>query len=152
MAGESGRAFHWFTLYRELGKDRSIAQVSRQCRVNHSHLCRLSSRFSWIKRAEAWDQHVIEKRQEKYLEQNLEMASRHATIACLLQEKLVTRIQGLTDEEVAELTPSEIVSWLKISVEVERVSRGLPPQIVKPSKPTRKRKTGRPSRSNSRKQ
>jgi hypothetical protein len=132
--GESNRAFAQFTLYLELGKNRSVAQVSRQCRKNVSHLYRISRRFEWEKRCDAWDQHVIEMRQEKYLEQNLEMSSRHATIACLLQERLVTRIQGLTEQEVAELTPEQIISWFRISVEVERVSRGQPTQILQPAK------------------
>jgi hypothetical protein len=144
MPGESTKASRAFQTYLDQGADRSLARVGRELGVSKQLIERWSSRFCWVRRARAWDDDLQAKRRAKFVAETLEMCQRHAAIACLLQQKLIARIQSLTDEEVNDLTPSEIASWLKTSVEVERVSRGLPAQILQPTKKADEEEEGTP--------
>jgi hypothetical protein len=40
----------------------------------------------------------------------------------------------MTAEELREMTPTELIGWFTRSVEVERISRGQPTQILQPVK------------------
>jgi len=118
-----------------MGADRSLVRVGRELgKSRQHHIERWSRRFDWVQRVKAWDDDLQERRRAKFVTEKLEMDSRHATISCLFQEKVITRLQEMSPEELKEMTPTELISWFTRSVEVERVSRGLPPQIVKPSK------------------
>ncbi len=55
---ESPQAFAAFAAYRDMGTDRSIERVSRECRKSVSLCNRWSQRHGWVERAAAYDAHM----------------------------------------------------------------------------------------------
>lgn len=65
QTGERSRQFELFTVYRDLGPSRSIEKVVQKCNadesdpgVSLSYLGKLSAKFGWVNRCEAWDDHL----------------------------------------------------------------------------------------------
>lgn len=65
MDSEGSRAFAAFCIYRDLGTERSLEKVSQTCQKSVSLLRRWSAKFMWVKRAEAFDNHIQEVEQSK---------------------------------------------------------------------------------------
>lgn len=127
---ESSRSYQCFTIYRDLGKDRSLRKAAdvfyqdgerpaTNSQVNQAE--RWSYTFGWVSRAEAYDHHLTEKFREEQEEQRRKMLERHATVATMFQRKIIERLQGLS---VEELSPGVLARWLEVAVKVERLSRG----------------------------
>lgn len=66
---ESAQAYAAFCVYRDLGAERSLQEVVRRCNKSVSILGRWSSRWEWVARARAYDEH-----QAALLEQEREQA------------------------------------------------------------------------------
>ena len=52
---ETGKAYMWFCRYRDMGWERSIAKVVQKHGGNSATLFRWSSKYDWVRRAEAYD-------------------------------------------------------------------------------------------------
>jgi hypothetical protein len=129
--GESRQAFAAFAAYRDLGPARSLAKVGRQLGKSTALLERWSARDGWVERAAAWDGELDRCKREKQLAAIEEMAERHAAVACLFQHKVIETLNGMTAEQVAALTPSELIAWLTQAARLERLSRGEPEDIAR---------------------
>ena len=57
--GEPARTFAAFGTYRDLGPFRTLVQAARECAVSKHVLGRMSVRWGFVARAEAWDEHVV---------------------------------------------------------------------------------------------
>jgi len=57
---ESPRAYEAFSIYLDLGPVRSLEKVGQRCSKSVSLLARWSTKFSWVKRAEAYDRHLFD--------------------------------------------------------------------------------------------
>jgi len=55
--GESSKAFHAFTLYRDAGHERSLTQIAHQLNVSKQAIGKWSSQHHWVARCLAWDNH-----------------------------------------------------------------------------------------------
>lgn len=140
---ESTKAWEAFVYYRNLGSDRSLDKVRRQYSDKPSYMAlvaRWSSRYSWVKRARAFDDYIERKsriqlesrlplweaRREASLEANLLLA---AQIRNRLQEMInhpllrqVTRVEGEKTVHVTEpagWTWNTIVNGAKAVAELE---------------------------------
>jgi hypothetical protein len=120
--GESDVAFEAFTIYRDMGPARSIAQVSRQLDKDVTLLERWSRRHGWVVRANTWDAHLDREKQKETVRERKEMAKRHARIAMAAQQKLVERLQSM---DFSSINASDIPRWLEATVKMERLSRGV---------------------------
>ena len=52
---EGKEAYHAFSIYRDLGVERSLPQVAQQCAKSLPLMKRWSARYNWIERALAYD-------------------------------------------------------------------------------------------------
>lgn len=73
---ETTQAYEAFDLYRHMGPERSVIKVAQKCGKYRSQIGRWSSKWSWVDRAAAWDQH-LDKQAQKALERE-EIAARKA--------------------------------------------------------------------------
>ncbi len=64
-AGEGPTAFRAFTAYRDMGPERSIRRVVKDLGIRWSQASRWASRFAWVRRAAAWDDHLDRLRQRE---------------------------------------------------------------------------------------
>src|SRR4051812_23513801 len=90
--GESRQGFAAFVAYRDLGPSRSLAKVGRALGKSVALLERWSARWAWVARAAAYDDHLDQQRRAAWVKAVEDMAQRHATIACMMQEKVVQRL------------------------------------------------------------
>jgi len=128
--GESSKAFAAFRVFRDLGPRRSVAEAYRQktgrvhARQASGNWNAVATRWLWQERARAWDDEQDRVRREKQLAAQAEMGERHATVALLMQQRLIERLQGL---DASDLSPADVARWLEAAVKVERQARGVEP-------------------------
>lgn len=125
MKGESTPAKQAFDLYKDMGTERSCAKVASQLGKSTTIINRWCSRWSWVKRAQDWDDEVQRAADEARLKSVQEMVERHAALAKALQGKIAQRITSVSP---SELNPTDLVRWFEASVKIERLSRGVPEQ------------------------
>src|SRR5262245_44078808 len=86
--GESRRAFAAFGAYRDYGPRRSLAKVARKIGKSTALLERWSRRWAWVRQATAWDDTCDARRLDAAGRAMDEMAERHASVACLFQQRV----------------------------------------------------------------
>lgn len=59
LPNESSRAYQAYVIYRDLGPDRSLAQVSQKHTKSIPTLKRWSSKYNWVERARAYDDYLF---------------------------------------------------------------------------------------------
>lgn len=125
---ESDKAYAAFLVYRDMGRKRSVPSAYRtatgriQAKQANGQWNLWADKFTWRKRAEAWDRH-LDQRLDQQLDQEIhEMASRHAKIARALQEKLVRRMLTIDPDT---LSPQDVIKWYDIAVKREREALGV---------------------------
>ena len=128
MAAEGRKSFSYFTMYLELGQNRSVVKVQEKCGKNLSFLHRLSSKFSWLSRAIEYDQHVAELTSKQIAARRAAAQVKQADRAGVLSDtalvgarRLVNRLQA---DENAELTPDQITSMFGTAARVEATALG----------------------------
>lgn len=123
---ESAPAFAAFRAYRDMGEGRSLTRAAEEVGKSRDLLRRWSRRWSWVFRAEAWDREEERLVRQATVKARREMSERHAKIAVAVQQKVVTRLAQI---DPSELTPSDLIRWLEVSVKIERAARGEPERV-----------------------
>lgn len=100
---------------------RSIRGLADAMKMSRKALEPLSVRFSWVERAEAYDEYILQRIQEKHEADILKMHETHATIAAQMLKKATARLLTLPETEIS---PSDIARLVDIGVKIERLSRG----------------------------
>lgn len=127
---ETSKQYNAFCIYRDLGPGRSIQKVANK-RSGSGGLSKLkewSSKYLWIERAAAYDEHLDGVWRSGFEEEIHEMAARHAREAKLFQEKVHERLEKIDPDE---LKPHELIKWYETGVKIERLSRGVSTENVK---------------------
>lgn len=122
--GESAKAFHAFTLYRDLGHERSVskvAQIYRPGRNLRSLMSRWSTKFNWVKRAEAYDDHMDKLSRKEAEKQVKDMKKRHITLGMALQTKAAEKLKDLKGKD---MKVPDAIKALSEGVKLERLARG----------------------------
>ena len=96
-----------------------------------------SSKFNWVERASAWDEHLDDKNREAQEKARRDMGERHAKMAVEVQEMAIQRLKAMKPEE---LTPTQVLSFITEATKLERVARGEPAEEVEQSTPRNKGK------------
>lgn len=86
--GETAKAYEAFSLYRNMGLERSIDAVAKLLGKSTTFLCRWSSKHEWVERVEAWDidqdmlrqEEAIAARREQYKNQLEEFQKNHLAV------------------------------------------------------------------------
>lgn len=130
LPDEKARAYAAFRTFIDLGYDRSYSQVAERTGNTIKTVSCWGSSYNWAARAEAWDDHEVERRSLLLQREKDEMLKRHAAIAFLFQSKVIERLSSFSDEDLKALTASELISWYKISSSEERKARGLPDHLI----------------------
>ncbi|MFI5495578.1 hypothetical protein [Actinoplanes sp. NPDC051859] len=129
---EPGPSYAYFTIYRDLGRTRTVARVADEVNKSRDYLHKIAAAWRWVQRAQAWDREQDRVYGEALTERRREMAERHARLASALQSKVVTRLQSL---DASKLTPADIARWLEVTTRLERLALGLPDSATAVSGP-----------------
>lgn len=95
--GETSQAYGAFCEYRDLGVDRSTRTVAQKLSKSDAIIRRWSSRWNWVKRAQAWDSMPGQKTEEAYAEMAARIARQHERVATKLMAKLERNIDLLPE-------------------------------------------------------
>lgn len=133
---ESMRAYSYFCLYRDAEPlERSVKKVAQKVARSVRMMWDLSSKWDWLRRAEAYDLHMQRLKLAAQEKARLEMAERQAKEGTTLQNIAMGGLKNLLDEKGqvrkdVEMTPSVIARLLEVGVKIERLARGEPTENV----------------------
>jgi hypothetical protein len=121
--GESSQAFEAFSMYLEMGADRSCAKVASRLGKSTQLMTRWSARDGWAKRALAWDRHIARQTNEEILVGTAQMRKRIIAQAQDLQSKLAAKLASMTDAEIRGLSPRDAAMFFRVASEAEAKAR-----------------------------
>ncbi len=109
-----------------MGADRNIAELERQDGRSYRGI---SLEHSWTHRADAWERHATEIRNEAAEDEIADMSRRHIQLARVLFDSAYLEakrmLEGLENEN-RKLSPKEIVTLTEACTKLERLARGEP--------------------------
>jgi hypothetical protein len=121
--GEPDEAFEAFTIYLQMGPNRSLMSVGQELVKSRQLLSRWSARWKWVERASAWDDHLraIElKELERRRKQKAERRAKEEEDGYELAQKVRAKLQ-------------EALMFPLSEVEFERDKKGVT-KIIKPAR------------------
>jgi hypothetical protein len=135
-AHESAKSFRYFCVYRDMGPERSIVKtVTGESTAKLRWLEHLSSKWQWVARAAAYDDEVDRQKREASEAERRSMAERHARLAMLMQSAAIDQTRKWLEEVQASekpvWTPDQLNRIMATSVQIERVARGEPSEIIR---------------------
>jgi len=130
LSNETSRQYEAFCIYRDMGIERSILKVAYEWSAggHQSKLKEWSSKYHWVERASAYDEHIDEIKRARNEEAIIEMSARHADYSLQIQEKAIEALKLVKPEE---LKPNDLIKWYDVAVKIERLSRGLSTENIK---------------------
>ena len=92
---ETNRQYEAFCIYRDMGIERSILKVAQEWSAggHTSKLKEWSSKYHWVDRASAYDEHIDEIKRARNEEAIIEMSARHAEYSLQIQEKAIEALK-----------------------------------------------------------
>jgi len=121
--GEKDRNYGLFTMYRDSGRLRSVAQVAGMIDdLSYPTLARIGRFNKWAARAALWDAEQDRIMSIRLATKREEMAERHAKAASALMEKAVERLKTLHPNDIS---PHALVLMLQCAAQIERAALGL---------------------------
>jgi hypothetical protein len=123
--GEGSKPYKAFLQYRDQGEGRSYARVGQELGKSKTLIERWGKQWDWQHRVYAWERDQELERQRQNRKAIIEMNGRQARIAEVCQEKVMAKLSAMTEQDVANLSVTEMARLLAVSVAVERSSRGL---------------------------
>lgn len=143
--GESAAAFHNFAVYRDLGPHRSLTKAAAANGKSVETLKDQSAKYSWVERAEAYDDDVDRRLREERETERIRLERTHFGAGAAILGVALRRINGAPAAVAADGTPIEPVERLdpnsldagdvarlmETGVRVQRISSGLPTDLIK---------------------
>ena len=118
--GESEQAYETFSIYRDLGLQRSNAKVCERLSKSRQLISRWKTQHDWDERARAYDNDLAKKAHAEAVRDLKDMTGRHIRMAVQLQAKA---LEALKELKPAEMTPKDIKEFIKMATELERLNR-----------------------------
>lgn len=118
--GEGTKAFEAFTVYLNMGSERSVRAVARELGKSATLISRWSSTYRWVERVAAHDDELQRKAHAEAVKKARKMADRHISIALKMQEKA---LEALAKMEPEEIDPKTLVSFIREATKLERDNR-----------------------------
>lgn len=117
---ESAKAYEAFTVYLNMGRERTIRSVAQQLHKSSTLIGRWSRTFGWVERVAAYDAELQRAAHEEALKKSRQMTQRHIKAALKLQEKA---LDALEKTDPAEMDPKTILAFIRESTRMEREAR-----------------------------
>ena len=133
---ETSKAYAAFCAYRDMGTDRSFAKIIptvygqiplSKHSAKRGQLSEWSVKYGWVARVEDYDVYLESKERHENELAIKKMAKQHAGEALLMQKVGLDRLKAI---KVDELSPRDTVLFVKTGIDIERLARGAPDQIV----------------------
>lgn len=128
---ESTKAYEAFSIYRDMGRERSLSKVAEKLQKSETLMGRWSRTYDWVKRAAKWDdeQDRIEREtaQKEQAKAIRDMRKRHADLG---QAMLIKAARALTRIPDDEIKPGDISRMVDVASKLERISRGDVGEVV----------------------
>lgn len=118
---EGPKPYEAFTIYRDLGKERTLPKVAEQLGKSLGLISRWSSAHNWVERVSAWDDEADRQAAQKQLKDIANARVRQRKQAVKMQLKALQLLESINQGD-AKL--SEIVSLMKLGMEQERICLG----------------------------
>lgn len=115
--GESAQAFAAFSLYLELGPERSITKVVQELNKSRAIIGKWSSAHHWVERARVWDNHLRQEAKRAAEKEVRDMARRHIQIARQIQN---AAIQALKELGSGMVNPKNFAAVVRLATDLER--------------------------------
>lgn len=131
--GESNRQYSRFLVFRDLGRMRTLKQAVEMLHgigdtsVAYRTLQQYAYEYRWTERSESWDFAQDRLEAARLLQQRREMHARHRKLASGLMAKAVTALTAL---QPGDMTPRDIVAFVKQGADIERSALGEPTVIA----------------------
>lgn len=120
---ETGRNYGLFTMYRDSGRLRSVAQVAGMTDVlSYASMTRISRYNKWAERAGLWDAEQDRITALRLQASREEMAERHSKAARSLMDKALERLKTL---DVDSISPHALILMIDTAAKIERAALGL---------------------------
>lgn len=118
--GEGVKAFEAFSIYLDLGEERSIRAVAQKLAKSRQLISRWSATYNWVERVAAWDDDLRRKAHDQAVKKARKMADRHISIALKLQEKA---LEALAETKAKDIDPKNLLAFLREATKMEREAR-----------------------------
>lgn len=118
--GESVQAFEAFTVYLEMGAERSLRAVGQKLGKSSTLIERWSATKRWVERAAAYDADLQRKAYIAAVSRARKMADRHIRTALQMQEKALLALEQI---DPAEIRPKDMIAMIREALKLERESR-----------------------------
>lgn len=119
--GENSLAFHYFATYRDLGPKRTVAAAAKSLGKDAHFLRQLSAKNSWVDRSLAFDAFLDRASVEALVRGRTTMRERHAEIAEVALDKVVSRLRNMDPNE---MSVRDCATWADLAIKVARQARG----------------------------
>lgn len=121
--GETDRNYGLFSMYRDSGRLRSVAQVAGMTDVlSYPSIARIARYNKWAERATLWDVEQDRITAIKLQSDREDMAKRHSKAARTLMDKALERLKTLN---VADISPHALILMIDTAAKIERAALGL---------------------------
>lgn len=118
--GESEKAYEAFSLYLNMGAERTITAVVKELKKSRSLIDRWKVRWDWSERVREYDNDQ-ERKAKKEAEKGLrDMYTRQTKIALSVQSKALKALEKLDPDT---MSVKDIKEYIKIGTELERLNR-----------------------------
>ena len=118
--GESIKAFEAFTVYLEMGDERSLRAVGQRLGKSRALIERWSRTYQWVERVASYDADVQRKAHAKAVDKRRKMVDRHISIALKMQEKA---LKALEQMDPADIDPKTLIAMLREATKLEQEMR-----------------------------
>lgn len=122
--GEGIKAYEAFSLYLQMGSDRSLRKVAQQLGKSKTLIDRWSSTHSWVERVGAYEEHLQEEAYKTARKKSRKMADRHISMALQMQELALKKLKEYgTEEGLKEIDPKTLIALIREATKLERDNR-----------------------------
>lgn len=118
---ESTKAYEAFSIYRDMGIQRSLSKVAEKLQKSFTLIGRWSRTYDWVNRAGKWDDEQNRIAREAQLEEIKKMRKRHADLASAM---LIKAAAALKQIPMDEIKAGDISRMVETASKLERLSRG----------------------------
>jgi hypothetical protein len=123
---ESDRSFEAFEEYRKMGLSRSLVKVAEKLRKSEALINRWAARDQWRMRVLSYDRHEARITNERIILGTAGMRERMTMLAMQMQARAQNRILKMTEKEISEMRPVDVVALMRVAADIERKAREIP--------------------------